>query len=107
MKMLYSGQNSLIVNHLRNLLESQGIACRVKNEFLAGGAGEIPVIDTWPELWVEDDNDYERAGEMVRTHLRDEPSHLPDWDCPRCGERIEGQFTACWNCGQSRPENTE
>lgn len=23
---------------------------------------------------------------------------MPPWTCPDCGERIEGQFRACWNC---------
>ena len=25
------------------------------------------------------------------------------WTCPRCGERLEGQFTDCWQCGSPRP----
>jgi hypothetical protein len=24
--------------------------------------------------------------------------HAPDWTCARCGERVEGQFDACWRC---------
>ena len=31
------------------------------------------------------------------------------WTCPNCGEHIEKQFDACWNCGTSvegaRPED--
>jgi hypothetical protein len=27
----------------------------------------------------------------------------PLWTCPGCGEEIEAQFTACWNCGAERP----
>ena len=27
------------------------------------------------------------------------------WTCPDCGERIEPQFTECWNCGASKPAN--
>ncbi len=25
------------------------------------------------------------------------------WNCPDCGQQVEGQFDACWNCGASRP----
>ena len=25
------------------------------------------------------------------------------WVCVQCGERLEGQFTACWQCGALRP----
>ncbi|MGH7830408.1 MAG: DUF7577 domain-containing protein, partial [Candidatus Binatia bacterium] len=24
------------------------------------------------------------------------------WQCRKCGEVIEGQFTDCWNCGSSQ-----
>ena len=24
------------------------------------------------------------------------------WTC-ECGEKLEGQFTACWKCGSARP----
>jgi hypothetical protein len=25
------------------------------------------------------------------------------WTCPKCGEKIEPQFDACWNCSTERP----
>ena len=27
------------------------------------------------------------------------------WKCPKCGEEIEAQFDACWNCGAFRYEH--
>jgi predicted nucleic-acid-binding Zn-ribbon protein len=24
------------------------------------------------------------------------------WTCPKCGERLEGSFDACWSCGTTR-----
>jgi hypothetical protein len=29
------------------------------------------------------------------------------WTCPQCGERIEGQFGVCWQCGAERPFEEE
>jgi len=26
----------------------------------------------------------------------------PDWTCPKCGEKIDGVFDACWKCGHER-----
>ncbi|WP_422393282.1 DUF7577 domain-containing protein [Mycetohabitans endofungorum] len=26
----------------------------------------------------------------------------PGWHCPRCGERLEAQFTLCWQCDTPR-----
>jgi hypothetical protein len=25
------------------------------------------------------------------------------WNCPQCGERVEEQFEACWNCSTAKP----
>ena len=33
------------------------------------------------------------------------PMETGTWDCPGCGEAIEAQFGACWNCQTTRPEN--
>lgn len=96
-KLLYSSSNALVVNHLRNLIESAGINCQMKNEFLYSGAGEIPPTETWPELWVEE-LDFDRARAMLDEALSDK-SDLPQWQCSQCGEWVEGQFELCWNCG--------
>jgi hypothetical protein len=24
------------------------------------------------------------------------------WTCPKCGEKVEGQFDSCWSCGTKR-----
>ena len=34
---------------------------------------------------------------------RDRALKLFPWVCARCGERLEGQFAQCWNCGADRP----
>ncbi len=31
------------------------------------------------------------------------PAGLDAWTCPGCGQEVEGQFDACWNCGAPRP----
>lgn len=105
MKRVYTAQNVMLVSHLRNLLEGAGIACVIKNEFLGGAAGELPLVEVWPELWVAEDADYARANAIVAEALRtDARPAAPPWTCPVCGERIEGQFTDCWRCGAPRPD---
>jgi len=101
MKLVYSTSNTLLVNHVRNLLEAAGIDSRMKNEFLGGAAGELPPTEAWPELWVAEE-DFARAQQVV--DALQHPESLPSWRCPRCGERIEGQFSECWNCGAPRPD---
>jgi hypothetical protein len=105
MKKLYSSQDRMMVNHLKNILETQGVRCLIKNDFLASAAGELPLTECWPELWVEDDGQFGQALRIVQEAWVAEGDTGPAWSCPRCHEWIEEQFTECWNCGTSRSES--
>ncbi len=91
-----------MIFHFKNLLSSYNIDCLVKNEYLAGAAGELPANECWPELWIEDDSKYGKALEILEKHWIAEPMNQPTWICTKCGEKLEGQFTACWRCGEHR-----
>jgi Putative prokaryotic signal transducing protein len=95
---IHTSPSLIEIAHLRNLLETEGIACQIRNERLAGVAGEIPFVECWPELWVQRPGEALRARALIDIALRPAPAPEP-WNCPGCGERIEGQFTSCWNCG--------
>ena len=99
MKKLISVESLVTINHYKNLLESEGIASIIKNAILGGIAGEMPLDQVWPELWVIDDLNYERAMQLIDEAIIDESPQEP-WTCRRCGEKNEGQFAACWNCGK-------
>jgi hypothetical protein len=103
MKKLYSAQNPLMISHLKNILESGGIECAVKNQYLAGAAGELPPIECWPELWVLDERKVDEAREVLERTLAPLRSVSEPWTCRKCGTEVEGQFTECWNCGTDRP----
>lgn len=100
MKKVFTHENRLIVFHLKNLLEEQGITCRVKNEFASGGVGDLSPFETWPELWVDDDV-AEWAAQVVGRHLQAEREGEP-WRCKFCGEHNDSHFEVCWNCSQGR-----
>jgi hypothetical protein len=55
MKKVYSSDSFFLIGHLRELLEHHHITCIAKNEFLLGGAGELPPTECWPELWITED----------------------------------------------------
>lgn len=101
MKRVYSAQDGLFVEYLQQLLEEQGIPTVLRNQFLSGGVGELPPNECWPELWVTNDADASAARQLIDDAIRDLDTPRENWTCPNCGERIEGQFTACWNCGYS------
>ena len=105
MRKVYTSDNSAIIGHARQVLENHAIACVVRNDFLLGGAGELPVNETWPELWVIDDRDFDRARTLVDEIVAAAQECGPAWRCASCGEQVEGQFTDCWSCGASRPES--
>ena len=104
MRKVYATDNSAIIGHARQVLENHAIPCVVRNDFLLGGAGELPVNETWPEVWVIDDRDFDRARALVAAIVAAAHESEPPWRCASCGEQMEGQFTDCWRCGASRPE---
>ena len=98
MERVYSHQSLAYLGYLKQLLEQAGIPCMIKNEGLAGGLGEIPFLECWPELWVLEGHAADRAGELI-AQAESTVDHGSDWLCRNCGESNEAQFGRCWNCG--------
>ena len=88
---------------LKELLEREGIRCLLRNEQLFSAMGEIPFLECLPQLWVVDDEVYPRARQLLKNWLQEEEqAGRETWRCSRCGETHEGQFGACWKCGELR-----
>lgn len=98
MRKICTDPNATLIWHARNILASAGIECTLRNEFASGGVGHLSPFDAWPELWVEDRDDY-RARTLLKAAF--EAAEQPDWICPQCGESIGGVFSICWNCTQA------
>jgi hypothetical protein len=99
MKRVYRAPSLLQVAHARNLLITAGIDCEIRNQYLAGAMGELPLIETWPQL-VVDDADEARSLKVLERAAA--PIAGDPWICESCGERLEPQFTTCWRCGAAR-----
>jgi ribosomal protein S27AE len=93
---VFSSHDLIAAHHAKNLLVSCGICAEVRNERLASAMGELPPAECQAEVWVAEDSDVARAERLLRegVAVQGEP-----WTCPRCGERLEAQFTQCWKCG--------
>lgn len=102
MKMVYSNENHFLVNNVRNLIEAQEIKTFIKNEFAQGAVGEISAFDSWPEVWVFDDDDFDRATEITTTSLH--VNKTDDWVCNNCSEQNDPSFEICWNCQSGNSE---
>jgi hypothetical protein len=105
MKTVYSSQILGIVAEMKNILELNGIAGVIANQYLATAAGELPPIECWPQLRVQE-QDADRAEEIIRAAMADSGSGQPKWRCLKCNEELEPQFAQCWKCGNSRSEST-
>jgi len=109
-KQVFVAQHPTEAHLVKGLLETHGIASEVHGESLFAVRGEAPATpDTLPSVWVGDDGDVSRAL-VVLGKYGPKPGnadiHETAWVCPACGERIESQFTECWNCGAGQPDTT-
>lgn len=101
MKLVYSHENQFIVGNMKNLIEAQNINVFIKNEFAQGALGETAVFDCWPEVWVYDDDDYQKAIDVVV--LVETKQAEMDWVCNQCDEKNDPSFEVCWHCKSEMP----
>jgi len=96
---IYSAASLPDAHLVRGLLGQAGIDSTVFNENLQGGLGEIPFTHAYPEVWIVDERDLQRAREVIRQIERPAPG-LGSIVCPRCQQGSPGHFQICWNCGE-------
>jgi hypothetical protein len=96
---VYTHPDRVLVGMIADIVERSGFACYIKNEFIGGGAGDIPPQECWPELWLLDERDEHAARALIATVTPATLSGGSPWQCSQCGEWIEPQFAACWHCG--------
>lgn len=99
---VFAHSNALLVSHVHNILTAAGIPAEVRNLTLGGGAGELPLGECEPEVWVAVHN-ADRAAALVQESLLGGAAVGPEWRCPECEERLESAFDTCWKCGAARP----
>jgi len=96
LKLIYTNENRYLVHNIQNIVENAGINIMLKNEFAAGAAGDLVPHETWLELWVSNDNDYEKAMTIIESSFSNESD--PEWVCGNCMELNDASFEFCWNC---------
>ena len=104
MKQIYSARDEIDAEMVKNALGDAGIESVVQGGGLAGILGAIPASEgSLPSVWVKDE-DEDRAAKVLAEFQHPPKSQSVSWKCPKCGEMIDPQFTACWNCGTTLPE---
>ena len=66
--------------------------------------GAVPFQEVWPELWIKNNLDYDRAMQLIDSSELAQESPAASWYCEPCGIENEGQFFACWSCGEAKRE---
>jgi hypothetical protein len=99
LKRVYRAASLLQVAHARNVLIAAGVECELRNVYLAGAMGELPMMETWPQLYVADGDEAYALSILARAA---KAPGGPPWICEGCLESLEQQFTSCWRCGRER-----
>ena len=85
---------------IEGVLENAGIQAHVMQAGLYGAAGGLPPNECWARVVVVHEEQAEQARAVILEYLEtDGDPSGKEWQCPRCGEKSESQFTQCWNCG--------
>ncbi|NML15008.1 putative signal transducing protein [Azohydromonas caseinilytica] len=101
MRRLTTAPNLAIATLWAELLNQAGVETQVQRAWAGSIAGEIPVDQALPEVWVLDDARLEEARALLEAQRNLPEQH---WVCAACGERVDGPFGQCWNCGALRPQ---
>lgn len=102
---VFQHPDTLLIGHVRNLVEAAGMPCEIRNWTLSGGMGDLAPIDCEPTLWVAPHN-VDRARQVIECWNREmqgtSASEVERWRCERCDEWHDGRFDSCWQCGRAR-----
>jgi len=110
MKEVFVHNDLTVVGLHKSTLEQAGIACFIRNENTSAslGAGflglvQSPIFD--PVLCIADDDRYDEAMALLGKGKTAPALPRADWQCPKCGEIVPGNFEICWNCSSAQPHS--
>ena len=101
MKRLQHAPNLALATLWADMLCGAGVAATVQRAWASSIAGELPPDQALPEIWLQDDTQFDLAKTLLREWQHLKHHH---WACLACGEIVEGPFEQCWNCCAQRPQ---
>ncbi len=102
MRDVFSHHDFTLVGHYKGVLDEAGIPCFIRNEGSLNQLTAMPDNLSLPALAVTNDEDYDRAIELLRAFMQAPEPSTADWKCAKCGETVPGNFDSCWKCGTPR-----
>ena len=100
MKLVYTHENRLMVLNVKNILIDHGIEVVVNKEYASSAAGGLAPIDTWPEVWIVNDDDLGSSMKIIES--LDVEVKIAKWECFECLEMKDYRFDYCWNCKRDK-----
>ena len=85
MKMLFSSPDLSEVTSIKNLLSKASIPCDILNDAMSPAMLEMAL---YPELWIENDEDFLAASVLLASWRRDLPTMLTSQDSQDRGLNI-------------------
>ena len=95
---LFTAGDIIEAHLLQAFLRSKGVDAVIKNESLQTGLGELPFVESWPEVWLIQARDWDKAHQLLAGFISGET--IGEWSCPICGERNPDTFELCWVCAK-------
>lgn len=99
MPVVYLAADPIEAEIVRNMLITERIECDVTGSLLWSGRGDL-AADAYPRVVLRDPRDEARARELIAEYGSRTTEEVAGWACQACGERVPGNFAACWACGQ-------
>jgi hypothetical protein len=83
---------------LADRLKQAGIRAHVFNEHASSIVGDVPPDVAQPQVWLEREDDRERALTLLRT-MEADAARGGTRHCKLCNEESPATFDLCWKCG--------
>mgnify|MGYP000948377815 CR=1 FL=1 len=96
MKLIYTHENRIMALNIKNVLINHGFDVALNNEFASSASGGLAPFDTWPEVWLLKDDDFDNAKKIIESISYN--SIQAAWECKKCQEENDESFDYCWKC---------
>ena len=97
MQRVFTAPTLLEAHLVQQMLEAELIPAAVFNENAHGAAGELPITETWPEVWIKDGRHCSEARSIIERYEATSSGEMRA-PCAQCGENNPGNFELCWYC---------
>lgn len=98
MILFYTARQRFDAYLLADRLKQVGIRAHVFNEHAASIVGDVPPDVAQPQVWLEREQDRERAS-IVLERMDADARNVGVVTCAACREESPANFDLCWNCG--------